>query len=100
MRDVDASLPERGRLRRRLPVWPVPALAHAHLAGGAARAPHGHRRARTMLRPLPQRQLPTGVPLLQLVSNQNRKQPICLHNITDFANMLEEEEGFKNPKIV
>ena len=46
---------------------PVPALADADLSRGAARAPDGHRRARPLLRAIPQRQLPAGVPLLQQV---------------------------------
>lgn len=44
---------------------PLPALGAADGPGGAAAAPHGHRRPRGVLRALPQRQLPQGLPLLQ-----------------------------------
>ena len=54
-------------------VWPLPPLVVHGGKGLAAYPPHGHRRLGDQLRPLPQRQLPQGLPLLQQTGQCSRR---------------------------
>lgn len=48
-----------------LHLWAFASLAPGDQPGGPAAAPHGHRRPHRLLRPVPQRQLPPRLPVLQ-----------------------------------
>lgn len=48
-----------------LHLWAFTSLASGDQPGGPAAAPHGHRRPHRLLRPVPQRQLPPRLPVLQ-----------------------------------